>query len=346
MFSPLAFPTGLMLYDLTLSLPAGSQSTLAPFELFREPMIVVGIVDGLESSDAAFGGLPQELDEMRDRFPKALVRQVLVFDHSSDRPSRPPSDGIVTVPAPERSKTTTIKTIMCDFASLLLAEFTTFAKSLQGLPSIESPRSADNPRMSNGFGPGYSSHSDPWGPNNPPTLTRSQSGTMSPAADKAQYRMSMPAQLPSSSDGSSGAIAGARSKSPPSRAETPPPTTLDDVAGGTRPPHRTSLANAASRSSAAGARRDSSHDRISVHGFGSGSLSERARNKGKGRIGLVIGAIYLNAGRWGDAVRELVESATIARANNDHLWHAKALENIVVGLLMFAWAGMDFQVGS
>ena len=79
-------------------------------------------------------------------------------------------------------------------------------------------------------------------------------------------------------------------------------------------------------------------------GFGASSLGERERNKGKGRIGIVVGAMYLLAGRWPDAAKELVQSAALARASSDYLWHAKALDYILVCLLMFAWAGMDFRV--
>jgi hypothetical protein len=50
------------------------------------------------------------------------------------------------------------------------------------------------------------------------------------------------------------------------------------------------------------------------------------------------------AGQWHDAIRELTEGATRARAFSDHLWHGKALENIMICLLLYAWSGMDFQV--
>ena len=50
------------------------------------------------------------------------------------------------------------------------------------------------------------------------------------------------------------------------------------------------------------------------------------------------------AGRWPDAVRELTENAMIARTHNDHIWHAKALDYLLVCLLMYAWAGIDFRV--
>ena len=90
--------------------------------------------------------------------------------------------------------------------------------------------------------------------------------------------------------------------------------------------------------------RDPSADRVSIHGFGSGGVSERARNKGRGRVSIVIGTLYLCAGQWNEAMKELVDGGSRARAFSDHLWHAKALENIMVCLLLFAWSGMDFQV--
>jgi hypothetical protein len=100
--------------------------------------------------------------------------------------------------------------------------------------------------------------------------------------------------------------------------------------------------NFASQSNAGN--RDLSRDRVSVHGFGPGGVSERARNKGRGRVGIVIGTLHMCAGRWQDALKELVENTSRARTFGDHLWHAKGLENILVCLLLFAWSGMDFQV--
>lgn len=61
-------------------------------------------------------------------------------------------------------------------------------------------------------------------------------------------------------------------------------------------------------------------------------------------MSIVIGSLYMCAGHWHEAMRELTDGATRARAYSDHLWQAKALENIMVCLLLFAWSGMDFQV--
>jgi hypothetical protein len=74
------------------------------------------------------------------------------------------------------------------------------------------------------------------------------------------------------------------------------------------------------------------------------SATDRTKNRVKGRAGVVVGSLFLLAGRWPDALKELVEAANNARASSDYVWHAKALETVLLTLLMFGWAGMDFQV--
>ncbi|KAL8647181.1 MAG: hypothetical protein Q9210_005706 [Variospora velana] len=87
-----------------------------------------------------------------------------------------------------------------------------------------------------------------------------------------------------------------------------------------------------------------SRDRASLQGFGSDSQTERERTKHRGRMSVVRGSLYLLAGRWPDAVKETVDGAIVAKANNDHLWHGKALDHLLVICLLYAWAGLDFQI--
>ncbi|KAI9697980.1 MAG: hypothetical protein M1836_004333 [Candelina mexicana] len=359
MFSPLAFPTGMIVYNLSTSLSPSTQAGLSPFELFRQPLLILGIADDTElrarSYDAHgdladerrtpvatdFSQLSENLDELRECYPSALVHQILLFDHVHENPHVHIPEGITAVPPSKQSRTTTIKTVMCDVTTSLLAEFTTFAKSLQGLPSINSPATSQ---------PTYraSAHSalqaeQIRGQPSGGVVDSRGSRSESPAdiARRVQQRMSMPARVTSTSSVQQGSNSSPRPTSPPDSVQFPPPSDRNDSLGATE---ENSVENTVSRSSAGSTVRAPSQDRVSIQGFGSGSLSERARNKGKGRVGLVVGTLYLNAGRWPDAVRELVESACIAKANIDHLWHAKALENVLVCLLMLAWAGMDFQI--
>lgn len=359
MFSPLAFPTGSVLYDLSTSSPSPSHLALAPFELYREPLILLAVSDGLDVDeetglepgqsfegdesvqvspirhDALVGIFSRGLEKMQLGFPKALFHQILIFNCDTTKLRLP--DGVLMVPSPQRSNFTTIKTLMCDMTSNLLAEMTTLAKSLQALPTLESPKQLRGSTLLNGYGPNLAARLGLNSTSSRPLSAGETSRSSSPSnkLTSTTHHMSIPTQ---------------RSSAPHSRSETPssrnssvpaatraPPTTFDDIAGN-------SVLAQSSYPSNENLRRPVSQDRVSMHGFGVGSIGERERNKGKGRVGVVIGSLYLLAGRWPDAIRELVESATIAKNNSDHLWHAKALDHILVCLLMCAWAGMDFQV--
>ena len=358
MFSPLAFPTGLIVYNMLVSVPPASHLALVPFELYREPLAIIGIAEGgifayddLEKGQSAsngdtngaseqgttdknerFGSLMECVMGMKEQYPSALVHQVFLFDYDT---SDPLPAALVPVPSPEHSKTTTMKTLMCDLTSLLLAEMTSYAKSLQALPNIETPKPLQNERLSNDY---YTnSISQPDGPSRLESRISSTPGSRSsspaPEADRSLHRTSIPTRLAS---GRPLSAEGSRSTSLSNGTRTPP-VTFEEMDGLPEKPGVSTDQEKARRLS---------KDRVPVHGFGSGSFGERARNKARGRIGVVIGSMYLLAGRWPDAVKELVDSATIARANSDHVWHAKALDYILVCLLMYAWSGMDFEVGA
>jgi hypothetical protein len=353
MFSPLAFPAGMIIYDFTTSLSPASHLSLFPFELHREPLAIIAVADGTElgyrshkegmgiyvngsgspNPELPLRELDQELETVRDQFPKALVHQLFIFDYV--HPQRAPKlpEGLVAIPSPEESKFTTMRTVMCDISSMLLAEMTTLAKSLQGMAMIESPNQGHGTRGSNGYS--WPTANDTLSRRNSQHTSDSRNESPAGKADRANVRMSMPAQLRSSASDPYQSNHSSRPTTPMSGSQTD----LEDKAGSK------SLENSAiSRVNATERFREHSRDRISVQGFGSGSLSEKSRTKGKGRAGITIGSLYLQAGRWGDALRELVDGAFIAQSNNDHLWHAKALENILVAMLMLAWAGLDFQI--
>lgn len=277
-------------------------------------------------------------EELQLGFPKALVHRIAIFDYDSPISGLP--DGVVMVPSPQKSKTTTIKTVMCDLTSSLLAEMTTFAKSLQALPTIESPKQLRGSATLNGYAQNPAAQIPlVSGSSRPPSAGEArQSSIPSKESASASHHLSVPTQRPTTANSRS-ATPDSQEASLPS-AFRKPPTTFDDITGG----HALSPSPQLPHQSNEILRRPGNQDTVSMHGFGAGSLGERERNKGRGRVGVVIGSLYLLAGRWPDAVRELTESATTARTNNDHLWHAKALDYILVCLLMYAWAGMDFRV--
>ena len=357
MFSPLAFPTGIVVYEMSASSPSPSHRSLIPFELYREPLVVLGIADGKqyyvndengvnstlgsrsvspEADDGTLGRrdleqLSESATWIKENHSSSLVHRVLVFDLNESISSVPAS--LIPIPTAQQSKSTTMKTIMCDVTSLLLVEMTSYAKSLQALTSIDTPAS-HNEELVNDQGLGRSTSRPP--SRQAEDVSRSSSpAASSPPPTKGiarhPYRASLPAHL------------SALPTDTPSESTTPsgvgevsrtPLVTFDDITHVPGRPAPTPYVGQMSRS----------RDRVSVQGFGSGSLGERARNRVKCRLGVIIGSMYLLSGRWPDAIRELEESASAARASNDHVWHAKALDYILVTLLMFAWAGLDFEV--
>ncbi|ROT39108.1 Trs120-domain-containing protein [Sodiomyces alkalinus F11] len=364
MFSPLAFPDGAMFYDVVTHLPPPSHLALSPFDLYREPLAVIAIADGAELDRGVFNkrnspmapttfeqnirALYQDLEDLRDGYAKALVHNVVIFDYmpSTEQPL-PLPEGIMTIPPPEHCKRTTMKTVMCDVSSLLLAEMTTLAKSFEAMTVIESPGYASSARPTNGSAWGGDESASAMRRNSQYSLPSNpqRSNSTSGLPDRSQARMSMPpvpskgSPLPSSS-------------STPLRPSTPvrsglsnPPTTFDEISGG-------SFSNPPSPEQKGGPRPGSGEyagkaaiqDRVSVQGFGPGGLNERWRNKGRGRVLVILGSLYLQAGRWSDALKELSDGATVARSINDHIWHGKALELIVVSLLLLGWAKIEFQI--
>lgn len=324
MFSPLAFPTGMILYDLSFSVPPTSHLELFPFEIYREPLVIIAIADGTELPNSSGvekekpptpEGLDQLLEELsaaKEASPRALVSQLLVFNYEGlDKLTNGP-ENVLWVPRPQASKATTMKTVLCDITSVLLSELDDFAKTMQNIPSIESPKAFS------------------WGPHRTPELRPRPVGRL-------LNRMTLPTQLPPNPNGTPDTPLSSNASSPaPSDHETP--TTFDEI---TRSIHLTSRTNSGGKPPSIPSPKEQSRDRMSVSGL---SATDRTKNRIKGRAGVVIGTLFLQAGRWPDALKELIEAANNARAGSDYIWHAKALESLLLCLLMFGWAGMDFQV--
>ncbi|KAK5000471.1 hypothetical protein LTR66_000670 [Elasticomyces elasticus] len=346
MFSPLAFPNGSLHYDLATALPSASQSALSPFELSREPMMVLGIIDAAEYA-SPLSQQPQDLQGfitaselnsapdfkgihagIREQYPKALVRQLLIFDYHPESHSVKPPPDTVCIPPVLYAPATALKTVMCDISALLLSEMSIYAKALQVLPGVQSPVAGQGGRAANSY--------QDVSRNNLVRGAESRSSSPNSNANTSVLSYFTPAE----NQVRPGTINDSRPSSPSSGVVAPLRTsdTVSPINASDDP------SRSASRSSSVGKPRELSRDRTSVQSFGAGSANERARNRGKGRVGIVVGSLHLLAGRWPDALRELVEATNRARAFSDYLWHAKGLELIVVCLILHAWAGLDFQI--
>ncbi|KAJ5936504.1 hypothetical protein N7454_005139 [Penicillium verhagenii] len=322
MFSPLAFPTGLILYDLSFSVPPTSHLELFPFEIYREPLVIIAIADGTELSQSpesakqhptpeGLDQLMEELEATKERSPRALVNQLLIFDYDGLEKLTNGPDNVLWVPRPESSKATTMKTVLCDITSVLLSELDEFAKTIQAIPTIDSPRTSS------------------WGPSRNPELRPRP-------VDRLLHRMTLPAQMPPNLQGTPDTpLSDSGSQTPNSETAT----TFDEI---TRSIHITRT-HSGSKSPSVASPKEHSRERMSVSGV---SATDRTKNRIKGRAGVVIGTLFLQAGRWHDALKELIEATNNARAGSDYIWHGKALESILLCLVMLGWAGMDFQIPS
>ena len=362
MFSPAAFPNGVLIYDFSTHLPAPSHLALSPFEIFREPLMILGLADGTEYASIdptaaedwehdrleqdidtrrkapySMDSLFREMDLLRARYPHILVHKLLIFDNipvSTIPPLMP--DGVVCVPPVEKLKTTTMKTIICDVTATLLAELTSYARSIQALSTIDSPSNSESSALA-------------WSSQSNLSVGQDNSGAAALSRNSSpvdfEKKMNVPAQPPFSSDRPSG-LTGSRPSTPQDGLRGRSALGRETGVPNGRPHSEIGPPGSTARSNITAEARDASREGMSIQGFGSGSLSERNRNRGKGRIGIVIGTFYLLAGRWNDALKELVESTNRVRAFSDHIWYAKGVENILVCLLLCAWKGIDFEVCS
>ncbi|EKG11198.1 Transport protein Trs120 [Macrophomina phaseolina MS6] len=346
MFSPLRNPHGMLLYYFTTSMPPASYISLSPFELFREPLMVLGIADGeeyqealdSESANAAEDKtnvalkreeLNEVVDVMREEYPRAIVHKLLLFD--SGLPSLPgwlPEETMLVPPLSE-STMTTMKTVMCDLSSLLLAEMTGLAKSLQALPEISISAGAASPNPGNrspfslvrqssfGFGAAENSLSRTASPAQPVQIQQLQKQEATGRRGSLGLRLSPPAENPS-------------------RAITPPELSPGEDPSSGRSGETTPTDSAPSRPRAL--------QRFSIQGFGSGSMEEKARLSNACRHDLVDAQVCLMAGHVVEGLKRSHETFLKAELCNEHLVMAKALEQMLICCLILVGHEQEFEI--
>ncbi|KAI7195684.1 hypercellular protein-like protein HypA [Hortaea werneckii] len=311
LLSPKSLPESSMLLNY-VTFPASQQEQhLAPYELYREPLLVLGIADGLHEDEER---LKSELKEaaafLRERHPRVVHRHIVMLQG--------PGDNTETVTAlPDGEGGTPYHTAMCQVAGRLLVELSTYTKAMQASPTIQTPgqpvkslqRTSSHRGDERGSASGYS--------------TPTQSGEVS---------------SPTGEEGSR----------PPSRGfgSPPPSNSFEQVRNASNRASALARSDSNTSNRSKNGQRGSSQDRVSVHGFGPSTSQEKTRSRGKARVGIVTGHIYLMAGQWNEALRMLTEHTNAARKLSDSLWHAKGLDGILVCMLLLAWAGQGFSIPS
>ncbi|KAK6541816.1 hypothetical protein TWF694_007597 [Orbilia ellipsospora] len=153
-FSPLSFPSGQIVYNLTTSYNT-EHEYLDGLEMHRRTYMVIAIADYMEKNSVA--DLRAGIQDLNFQYPKALLFPLVLFDTPigddlfSRDTHRWAEDGelssnvheyprlTIPIPSKDRSSVTSIRGVMSDLSSLLLYEFESLSKSLQALHTIEAP---------------------------------------------------------------------------------------------------------------------------------------------------------------------------------------------------------------
>lgn len=309
LLSPKKFEQGCLLFNYTTSSPSEALLGLSPYELFREPLLVVGVVGGLgEGLAEQQKELKAATEYLREKHPRVVHRHLLITQ-DTDKELLEHVDNAIAVEQPLEAGHPSLQHAVRMLAVRFLRELSTYVQAMQASPSIPTPGQTSK------------------------ALQKTSWLRDADQRSNAGSGYGTPNELgsPVGEDGPS---------RPPSRSRGSPATSFDQMPGANTVPS----ALARSESAAGRGGRASSHDRMPIQGFGTGGSQEKSKKRGKARVGIVVGATYMVAGMWKEALQILVEHTTQARALQDHLWHAKGMENILACLLLHAWAGLDFQL--
>ncbi|TKA82510.1 hypothetical protein B0A55_01220 [Friedmanniomyces simplex] len=329
LLSPKAYPQGSLLFSYHTSPPTVAEQQLSPYELFRSPQLVLGVAGGSgseEESDSDEDERSEELgkatDTLREHHPHAIHRHIILLPEAEGGPVANKANVTRIAKSDDDESGLALHDTLCEVAAHFLVELSTYAKATQASPTIQTPGQKSSNRLR-----AWSIRSDD---------------------DKVASGYSTPTQ----SNEINSPIGGDDDvpSRPPSRGVRTPPSSTSFEQTHSSNTVSTTSARSDSRTSDNSRQggRPGSQDRASVHGFGSGGpqSKSKARDRGKARVGIVVGHIYIMAGHWSEALRTLIEHTNAAKKHSDPLWHAKGLEGIVVSMLLLAWTGSEFSIPS
>jgi hypothetical protein len=311
LLSPGKSEEGCLLLHYTTSSASVATLHLSPYEIFREPLLVVGVVGGLgEDEEEGRKELKAATDYLRERHPRVVHRHLLVLRDRQNETAKDVDNATVVDQSHERGHPSLVKAMQTLSVSFL-RELSTYVQAMQVSPSIPTPGQTSRSLQRASWMRDVEMRSTPGSGHGTPRNVTSPP--------------------PSGEDGAS---------RPPSRSLASPATSFDHL------PNTSAAVNALSRSDSNRGNhgRGSSQDRVPTQGFGTNTSTEKTKRRGKARVGIVVGSVYMMAGMWKQALQMLIEHTTQVRTLQDQLWYAKGLENIIVCQLLQAWAGLGFQV--
>ncbi|KAK0966250.1 hypothetical protein LTR91_017656 [Friedmanniomyces endolithicus] len=331
LLSPKAFPQGSLLFSYHTSPPSVAEYQLSPYELFRSPQLVLGIVGGFDSEkeDKETGELGKATETLREHYPHAIHRHILLLPEAEGGPHAKGENVSRIAKSDDDEGGLALHDAVCEAAACFLAELSTYAKATQASPTIQTPGQKFSNRLS-----AWSLRSDDDSNNNNNSNNNKVSSGYSTPTQSAEVNSPVGGDEDSSR--------------PPSRGirSPPPSSSTEQTHSSNTAPSASARSDSRNSDNSRQSGRPGSQDRAPVHAIAPMGSQSKSKARGKARVGIVVGHIYIMAGHWSEALRTLIEHTNAAKKHSDPLWHAKGLEGIVVSMLLLAWTGSEFSIPS
>ncbi|GAA6060047.1 hypothetical protein JCM10212_001044 [Sporobolomyces blumeae] len=295
--------------------PSHPLAFLSDLQPHRRIQGIIGILDATEYRDRSLGSALTGFQNALKDLPKTFATKVYGFDPSEaqldEGRSFKESEGMVMVPG-EGDVSFFLKTLLADFASEILWEFSNMAAQLESRTSIPTPQevpasstpfayASPRPQLRNSSS-SYTSPPTPTTANSPlpPIPTNGQ-----PSVNLAALGIAPPPQSRTALGTRGGSVSGNQhgflygssiatnmQATQPSAAPSPPP--------------------------------------------GAGLVDQRARKRVAGREKKLMGDLWLLSGRIPDAISSYNEALLLTKSWQDQVWQASALEGLCVALVLQA----------
>ncbi|KAI7862240.1 TRAPP II complex [Spinellus fusiger] len=301
MFSSQVFQEGQMHFQFVTNYKR-DHAHLEDFQPHRRIFGVIGIMDCQEWKDKDLSEGYRHFVETLDKYPTAIATRCYAFDPTETQPDD--TKGLIMIPN-VGNMSFYMSTMICDFASEILTQFSNIAARIERLQVLESPipLACAAPR---------NEPTQQQTPSLPTVNSPSSQGDLS----RANVRASQPPPIPTQSSSTSflkRASTTAVNTARPAAKFTPLPT----------PSPTPSM----SRST-------------SAHGASSNDIGKTKRRT-PGRIKKLLADFYLLAGRLPDAINHYQQAIDMTKSQSDFLWLASAMEGLTCANLLLEYLHAD-----
>jgi len=299
-------------------------------------MIIIGIVDGLEYREEvhfeeklvedmsreifyqrAHDNLISTMENIQEHYTTSLLTELFIMDYDSNR-----NKSWIPTSATCITSQTSITTGMCNILSKFLLQFSEYATKIRALPTIKTPLKSINNSQT------------------PPIPSQRQFS----ANNKSKSERVFSFKDDNSDKGNFSSIPSITGDSPNmSIVDSPRPESPsilnDDPASPDLSADVSSAENLYKKKPRpVSMNTEKTSKSIIIHS------AERDRNIGKARVGLIIGNLYLMAGIWNEAWKELLENTNKLKSLNDYIWVAIGVEKLLLCMILLGSEGFSFQV--